>query len=55
MTDKMKITVRDVKQGRMYTARQPIDYDDLIEDEQRTLNQMAGIDPHFWGPGYGEE
>jgi len=55
MTDKMKITVRDVKRGRMYEVPDPINEDDLNEDQREALNQMQGMDPHFWGPGYGED
>jgi len=46
------VSVKDIKRGRMYTVPEPIDYDDLIEDERQLLNAMA--DPHFNGPGYDE-
>jgi hypothetical protein len=51
---KMKISVKDIKRGRMYEVPDPIDEDALSEDERETLNHMAGTDPHFWGPGYDE-
>ena len=53
--EKLVVSVKDMKKGRMYAIPDPIDEDDLSEDERETLNHMTGMDPHFWGPGYGEE
>jgi hypothetical protein len=50
--DKIKLNVKGLKRGYMYSTPDPIDYDDLIEDERELLNAMA--DPHFNGPGYDE-
>jgi len=50
--EKLIVSVKDIKTGRMYATPDPIDYDDLIEDERDLLNAMA--DPHFNGPGYDE-
>ena len=46
------VSVKDIKRGRMYAVPDPIDYDDISEDERELLNAMA--DPHFNGPGYDE-
>lgn len=51
--ENLVVSVKDIKRGRMYATPDPIDYDDLIEDERMLLNAMA--DPHFNGPGYGED
>lgn len=51
---KIKYNVKDIKRGRMYTVPDPIDEDDLSDDERNALNHMAGMDPHYWGPGYDE-
>jgi hypothetical protein len=51
---KMKISVKDMKRGRMYQVPDPIDLDDLSEDERNMMNLIA-TDPHFYGPGYGED
>jgi len=48
----IKYNVKDKKEGRMYAVPDPIDYDDISEDERELLNAMA--DPHFNGPGYDE-
>ena len=48
----IKYNVKGLKRGYMYSTPDPIDYDDLIEDERELLNAMA--DPHFNGPGYDE-
>lgn len=50
--EKLVVSVKDIKKGRMYSVPDPIDYDDLIEDERNLLNAMA--DPHFNGPGFDE-
>jgi len=50
---KLIVSVKDIKIGRMYAVPDPIDYDDILEDERDLLNAMA--DPHFNGPGYGED
>lgn len=52
--EKLIVSVKDIKKGRMYSIPDPIDEDDLNADEKMLLNQMAGVDPHFWGPGYDE-
>lgn len=52
---KMKISVKDLKRGKMYEVPEPIDVDELNEDEREALNLMSGTDPHFWGPGYDEQ
>lgn len=49
---KIKYNVKDIKRGRMYTVPDPIDENDLSDDERELLNAMA--DPHFNGPGYDE-
>lgn len=51
--EKIKYNVKGLKKGYMYTVPEPIDYDTLIEDERNLLNAMA--DPHFNGPGFGED
>jgi hypothetical protein len=53
MENKNKIiSVKDIKKGRMYAVPDPIDYEELEEEERELLNAMA--DPHFNGPGYDE-
>jgi hypothetical protein len=52
--EKIKYNVKGLKTGRMYAVPDPIDEDDLDADERELLNNMAGMDPHFWGPGYDE-
>lgn len=53
--DKIKYNVKGLKKGYMYAVPDPIDEDEVSEDEREMLNRMSGTDPHFWGPGYGEE
>ena len=43
----VKLSVKDKKHGRIY----PVLENDDNEDED--LNYM--MDPHFWGPGYGDD
>jgi hypothetical protein len=53
--EKLIISVKDKREGRMYAVPDPIDEDQLSDDERETLQHMSGLDPHFWGPGYGED
>jgi hypothetical protein len=50
---KMKISVKDLKRGRMYEVPDPIDDEDVSTEERELLNSL--VDPHSWGPGYGED
>lgn len=52
--ENLVVSVKDIKKGRMYAVPDPIDYDELADDEREALEHMAGADPHFWGPGYDE-
>ena len=50
--DKIKLNVKGLRKGYMYSTPDPIDYDDISEDERELLNAMA--DTHFNGPGIDE-
>ena len=49
----IKFNVKGIKKGYMYSTPDPIDEDDISEDERELLNSL--VDPHSWGPGYGED
>ena len=37
--DNIKLNVKGLKKGYMYSTPDPIDYDDLIEDERELLEE----------------
>lgn len=47
------LNVKGIKKGRMYEVPDPIDDEDASTEERELLNSL--VDPHSWGPGYGEE
>jgi len=47
------LNVKGIKKGRMYETPDPIDEDEVSLEEQELLNSL--VDPHSWGPGYGED
>jgi hypothetical protein len=47
------LNVKGIKRGRMYETPDPIDENEVSLEDKELLNSL--MDPHSWGPGYGEE